>query len=81
MEETDALRKELRERGINYTIMDWGNRDNHTMFYLDIGGVTCVADYYESKGGFVPGKWLTIEPCDGCGHDKVLKLIDGVMGR
>lgn len=83
MEETDALRKGLRERGIDYRIMDWGDRDEHTVFHLDVGGVTCVADYYESEGRFAPGgiHGLTIEPCGDFGHDKVLELIDVVMGR
>lgn len=81
MEETDALRKGLRERGIDYTVMDWCDRDAHTMFELEIGGVTCVADYYESVGRFSTCHELTVRPRGECGHDKVLNLIDRVMGR
>lgn len=84
MEETDALRKGLRERGIDYSIIDWGDREEHTLFYLDVGGVTCIANYYESdEGRFAPGgiHRLTIEPCGDYGHDKVLELIDRVMEK
>ena len=81
MEETDALRKGLRERGIKYTVMDWGDRDAHTIFELEIGGVTCVADYYEGVGRFSTCHELTVSPRGEYGHDEVLELIDGVMGR
>ena len=79
MEETDALRKGLRERGIDYTIMDWRGVDAHTMFEIRIGGVTCTADYYESKGRFGTCRELTIRPRGEYGYENVLDLVDGVI--
>ena len=84
MKETDELRKGLNDRGIKYTVMDWRDKDAHTMFELRIGGVTCVADYYESKGRFGACRELTIRPIKQRyedGHKKVLELVDGVIGR